>query len=66
VTIAEYAEKVAADPANTKWVAEVRSEIADGLPELIGPDGLAELKWEPRANELAALANALATAIRTT
>jgi hypothetical protein len=60
VTIAEYAEKVAADPANTKWVAEVRSEIADGLPELIGKDELVELKresWEARADELAALAN---------
>ena len=49
MTIAEYAEKVAADPANTKWVAEVRSEMADGPLELIGPDGLAQLKWEARA-----------------
>ena len=44
MTVAEYAEKVAADPANTKWVAEVRSEIADGPLELIGPDELAELR----------------------
>ena len=53
MTIAEYVEKVAADPDNTKWVAEVREEIAGGLPELIGKDELVELKWEPRANELA-------------
>ena len=43
-TLSEYVKKVAADPDNTKWVAEVRSEIADGPLELIGPDGLAELK----------------------
>ena len=52
MTIAEYVEKVAADPDNTKWVAEVREEIAGGLPELIGKDELVELKresWEARA-----------------
>lgn len=41
-----YAAKVATEPDNAKWVAEVREQVRRGLPEeqLIGKDKLAELK----------------------
>ena len=48
MTIAEYVEKVATEPDNAKWVAEVREQVRRGLPEeqLIGKDELADLKRE--------------------
>ena len=52
MTIAEYVEKVATEPDNAKWVAEVREQVRRGLPEeqLIGKDELVELKTWSRSS----------------
>jgi hypothetical protein len=46
-----YSAKVATDADNTKWVAEVREQVRQGVPEeqLIGKDELAELKRAAKA-----------------
>ena len=47
MTIAEYAAKVATEPDNAKWVAEVREQmLVASREQLIGKDELVELKRE--------------------